>query len=221
MDPSGLIDSLHRQPVLAVLRPQSAQQAHRELEQLLAVGLVHVELAVGQQHHRLPAWTAMARRLCEAFPGLRLGAASVRRAEGLAAAVAAGLHYVVSPILDPRLLEQAQGAGLTLVPGVFSPTEVDAAVRYGCGAVKLYPASALGCGYWPSLQGPLGPLPFCIAAGGLRCGDVLPWLEAGVDAVALGHGLFDVRGQQPLLDAGLAPLLAQLPQGDNGAVLST
>jgi 2-dehydro-3-deoxyphosphogluconate aldolase/(4S)-4-hydroxy-2-oxoglutarate aldolase len=98
---------------------------------------------------------------------------------------------------------------------------VDAAVRYGCGAVKLYPASALGCGYWPSLQGPLGPLPFCIAAGGLRCGDVLPWLEAGVDAVALGHGLFDVRGQQPLLDAGLAPLLAQLPQGDNGAVLST
>ena len=139
MDPSGLIDSLHRQPVLAVLRPQSAQQAHRQLEQLLAVGLVHVELAVEQQHHRLPAWTAMARRLCEAFPGLRLGAASVRRAEGLAAAVAAGLHYVVSPILDPRLLEQAQGAGLTLVPGVFSPTEVDAAVRYGCGAVKLYP----------------------------------------------------------------------------------
>ncbi len=221
MDPSGLIDSLHRQPVLAVLRPQSAQQAHRQLEQLLAVGLVHVELAVEQQLQRLPAWTAMARELCEAFPCLRLGAASVRRAEGLAAAAAAGLHYAVSPILDPRLLELAHGAGLTLVPGVFSPTEVDAAVRYGCGAVKLYPASALGCGYWPSLQGPLGPLPFCIAAGGLRCGDVLPWLTAGVDAVALGNGLFEVGGQEPRLDAALAPVLAQLPHGAKDGVLST
>jgi 2-dehydro-3-deoxyphosphogluconate aldolase/(4S)-4-hydroxy-2-oxoglutarate aldolase len=221
VDPSGLIDSLHRQPVLAVLRPQSVQQAHRQLEQLLAVGLVHVELAVEQQPHRLPAWTAMARELGEAFPGLRLGAASVRRAEGLAAAVAAGLHYVVSPILDPRLLELAHGAGLTLVPGVFSPTEVDAAVRYGCRAVKLYPASALGSGYWPSLQGPLGPLPFCIAAGGLRCRDVLPWLAAGVDAVALGNGLFVVQDQQSFLDPSLAPVLEQLHEGAKVDVLST
>jgi 2-dehydro-3-deoxyphosphogluconate aldolase/(4S)-4-hydroxy-2-oxoglutarate aldolase len=204
-----------------VLRPQSAQQAHRQLEQLLAVGLVHVELAVEQQPHRLPAWTAMARELSEAFPDLRLGAASVRRAEGLAAAAAAGLHYVVSPILDPRLLELAHGAGLTLVPGVFSPTEVDAAVRYGCAAVKLYPASALGRGYWPSLQGPLGPLPFCIAAGGLRCGDVLPWLAAGVDAVALGNGLFVVQDQQSFLDASLAPVLEQLHEGAKVDVLST
>ncbi len=204
-----------------MLRPQSAQQAHRQLEQLLAVGLVHVELAVEQQPHRLPAWTAMARELCEAFPDLRLGAASVRRAEGLAAAAAAGLHYVVSPILDPRLLELAHGAGLTLVPGVFSPTEVDAAVRYGCAAVKLYPASALGRGYWPSLQGPLGPLPFCIAAGGLRCGDVLPWLAAGVDAVALGNGLFVVQDQQSFLDPSLAPVLEQLHEGAKVDVLST
>jgi hypothetical protein len=47
-----------------------------------------------------------------------------------------------------------------------------------------------GIDHWRRLREPLGrPLPFCIAAGGLQRQDVLPWLEAGVDAVALGSGL--------------------------------
>ena len=136
------------------------------------------------------AWSQDASSLASEFPALRLGAASVTCLDHLEAVAAAGLAYAVSPILDPELLNRARQLGLTLVPGVQSPTEVHQAQKWGCGIVKLFPARPLGPSYWGSLAGPLGPLPFCIAAGGLACADVLPWLEQGVDAVALGGRLF-------------------------------
>ena len=226
-DPAGLLAGLRRQPLLAVLRPHTLDQARRQLEQLFAAGLCHVELAVAARDD----WVAMVRQLQRMFPSMRLGAASVCTVEQLSVVQAAGLAYAVSPIHDSRLLEQARAWSITLVPGVFTPTEVAQAVRDGAVAVKLYPAASLGPGYWPALAAPLAPLPFCIAAGGLDVADVPSWLAAGVDAVALGSTLFtevpsppSVVGSaasSPLLKPELAPLLARLATGDNPAPLST
>ena len=183
------------------------------------MGLAHVELAVEASR----AWSRDASSLASEFPALRLGAASVTCLDHLEAVAAAGLAYAVSPILDPELLNRARQLGLTLVPGVQSPTEVHQAQKWGCGIVKLFPARPLGPSYWGSLAGPLGPLPFCIAAGGLACADVLLWLEQGVDAVALGGRLFrasPAQGEEPWpsaldddpghLDPQLAGLVRQL-----------
>ena len=202
--------------MLAVLRPITIEQARGQLDQLLASGLHHVELAVRAD----AAWVGMARALQAEFPDLRLGAASVCNGAALAAVVEAGLAYAVSPILDRALLLSAAASGLTLVPGVLSPSEVASAVAWGAPAVKLFPASALGPGYWPSLAGPLGPLPFCIAAGGLRVGDVPLWLAAGVDAVALGNTLFDASPEAGL-KPDLQPLLARLTDRADAGLLST
>ena len=102
----------------------------------------------------------------------------------------AGCRYAVSPVLDPTLLEEAARRDLVLVPGVMTASEVHRARRLGCSLVKLFPAVSVGIEHWRRLREPLGePLPFCIAAGGLQRQDVLPWLQAGGDAVALGSGL--------------------------------
>lgn len=136
-------------------------------------------------------WTTQCRELIGAFPSLRFGAASIVNAEAVAAAAEAGFRYALSPILERSLLQEADVLGLTLVPGVMTPTEIQRAVALGCRLVKLFPAAALGAAYWAGVREPLGgTLPFCIAAGGLRPADVLPWLEAGVDAVALGARRF-------------------------------
>jgi len=191
------LSGLRRLPLLAVLRPNSFDQARLQLSQLQQAGLSHVELAV----QLTPEWRQMAAALVQEFPGLQLGAASVRCSAGLAAACEAGLGYAVSPILDRELMEQAAAASITLVPGVFSPTEIAAAVRWGAPAVKLYPAAALGANYWCFLAGPLHPLPFCIAAGGLAVADVEPWLAAGVNALALGSSLFAGDALDPALSS--------------------
>ncbi|WP_323270324.1 bifunctional 4-hydroxy-2-oxoglutarate aldolase/2-dehydro-3-deoxy-phosphogluconate aldolase [Synechococcus sp. CCY9201] len=206
-DPAGLIPSLRRQPLLLVLRPQAPLDAAPLLERLVELGLRHVELAFQESPH----WRPQCRELIAAFPGLRLGAASVCTVEALADCSAAGFSYVVSPILDGELVQQAAAAGITLVPGVMSPTEVHQARLLGSPLVKLFPAHALGRAYWSGLRAPLGALPFCIAAGGLSPADAIPWLRSGVDAVALGSSLSLDRsddlpcpGEEP--DAAVDPL---------------
>ena len=145
----------------------------------------HVEIAWNPNPH----WTDESRQLRETFPDLDLGVASVCGLEGVRDAVDAGFNYVVSPVLDVKLVAEATASKVAMVPGVMSPTEVHQAQGLGCPLVKLFPASALGPAYWRRLSAPLGPLPFCVAAGGLGVEDVIPWLESGVDAVALGASL--------------------------------
>ncbi|WP_371734054.1 bifunctional 4-hydroxy-2-oxoglutarate aldolase/2-dehydro-3-deoxy-phosphogluconate aldolase [Synechococcus sp. CCY 9618] len=171
-----------------VLRSWEPERLAPRLHRLQLLGVRHVEIAwrPGQ------GWSDQCRQLIAAFPELLLGAASICTPAALVAALEAGFSYGVSPVLERQLLEQAAAADFTLVPGVMTPTEVNRARSWGCPIVKLFPAVTVGMGYWRRLADPLGaPMPFCIAAGGLHPHDVRPWLEAGVDAVALGASLPD------------------------------
>lgn len=202
-----LIQSLRRQPLLVVLRPVTPLAAEPQLQRLQTLGLRHVEIAWQPG----PLWQAEMAVLVERFPDLELGAASVCEPEGVAAAAAAGCRYAVSPVLDPTLLQEAAERDLVLVPGVMTASEVHSARRLGCRLVKLFPAVSVGIDYWRRLREPLGsPLPFCIAAGGLGPADVVPWLAAGVDAVALGSGLAALLGNAEGGGAVWPELLAAL-----------
>ncbi|WP_074457065.1 bifunctional 4-hydroxy-2-oxoglutarate aldolase/2-dehydro-3-deoxy-phosphogluconate aldolase [Candidatus Synechococcus spongiarum] len=201
--------SLARQPLLAVLRPRDPQRALAEVALLQSVGWRHIELA----------WTApwlpgLVPELRERCPQVQLGAASVTTARQLGQVAAAGLPYAFMPIWQPELLLYARELGITLVPSVFTPTEVYQARCNGCTMVKLFPATTLGVHYWSRLRAPIGPLPTCIAAGGLGPETALQWLHMGaVDAVALGQQLF---GHFSLGDPALRQRLRDLVTVANG-----
>ena len=189
-----------------VLRSCEPLELLPRLQQLQGLGLRHVELAVPADPSHWHTWCGQVQDLRPQLPGLSLGAASVVRPEAVALAVEAGLAYGVAPVLDRRLFQVAQRLGWCLVPGVFSPSEVQRARRWGCRIVKLFPAASLGPTYWASLRQPLGGLPFCIAAGGIRLSEADAWWSAGVDAVALGASL-----DHPQALAQLHALLARWP----------
>ena len=197
--------SLQHQPLLLVIRPEpddleasgSGSGLLEQVQQLHAAGLRHLEVAWLDQ----PGWIGFMQRVQDNCPELNLGAASVTVAKALNDLSRLDLSYAMAPCWCPELVEQARGLGVLLVPGVFSPTEVHQAMRFGCRVVKLFPAVNLGPGYWGRLQAPLGPLPFVIAAGGLEVGDLPVWLKAGHGAVALGRR---VVGSPPAFQALLA-----------------
>jgi len=189
-----LIASLHHQPLLVVLRAKQPAALTPQIDRLAALGLRHIEIAWSDH----PGWIEQTRALALRSPEIRFGAASITTEQALRDVQAAGLAFAVSPVFDPALLALAQQLELTLVPGVFSPSEVHQAKALGCPLVKLYPAIALGPAYWRSLAGPFGGLPFCIAAGGLGPAEVAQWLSSGVDAVAIGGALSGDQAWQEL-----------------------
>ena len=199
----ALIASLAAQPILVVVRPDPTDLDGDDgpgslldhLSCLASVGLRHVEIG-WQPDGR---WCSFVGRVLQRCPSLQLGAASLLTAEALADLETCGLPFAMSPCFDPTLLERARQRGILLVPGVFSPTELQQAAAMGCGLVKLFPAVSVGVDYIQRLRAPLGPLPQVIAAGGLGVGDVDAWLTAGHAAVALGRHVIDIQGPDPAL----------------------
>lgn len=207
-DPSEwLISSLTDQPLLVVLRPESNDYQNtfestrlcHQLDQLVAAGVLHVELAWAAH----PRWTALVEAIRERHPKLRLGAASVCTLPALEEVADLGLAYAMSPLLDPELQSKARALCCVLVPGVMTPSEIRSAQALGCSLIKLFPASVLGVDYRRQISVPMGELPFMIAAGGLRCADLVPWLAAGYNAIALGRTVF----VDDALDPGMTPWL--------------
>lgn len=59
-------------------------------------------------------------------------------------AQAAGARFIVSPGLDAPTVDAARAAGLAMIPGVATASEIQAARRLGLRIVKFFPAAALG-----------------------------------------------------------------------------
>jgi Entner-Doudoroff aldolase len=122
--------------------------------------------------------------------GKVVGAGTILTVEQLDAAAAAGARYVVSPGLDPAVVRAAQERGLPILPGVATPSEVQAALGLGLTWLKAFPATWLGTGWFAHIRGPFPQARF-VATGGLNAANVGDYLAAGVRVAAVGSALED------------------------------
>jgi 2-dehydro-3-deoxyphosphogluconate aldolase/(4S)-4-hydroxy-2-oxoglutarate aldolase len=104
--------------------------------------------------------------------------------------VGAGARYVVSPVFRPAVIEASHAAGAAAMPGCFSPTEILAAWDAGADVVKVFPATALGPGYFKDVRGPL-PHVKLMPTGGVSLENAGDWIRAGAVAVGVGTALVD------------------------------
>jgi 2-dehydro-3-deoxyphosphogluconate aldolase/(4S)-4-hydroxy-2-oxoglutarate aldolase len=125
--------------------------------------------------------------------GFRVGVGTVFEARQVRECADAGATFVVGPGLVPDVVTTAQEVGIGCIPGVFTATEILAAVELGVRVVKLFPACAIGPSGIRSLRGPFPDLTF-IATGGIGIDDVGAYLESGADHIGLGSALC---GQDP------------------------
>ena len=199
----GFITSLRSQPFVVVIRPGpkdfeapfSSAPLFSLIEQLQFEGVRHIEIAWSSH----PSWMSMIKELNSTFSDIALGAASVTSNLALESVASIGLEYAMTPTWNPTLQLHARSLKQLLVPGVFSPTEIQQAKSFGCQLIKLFPASTLGIKYINNLKEPIGSIPFVIAAGGLTVKDLNPWLKQGYGAIALGRRLFKDQQVDPQL----------------------
>src|SRR5690606_2708514 len=92
--------------------------------------------------------------------------------------------------LDARVVEAARDAGLPILPGVATPSEVQLAVSLGLTWVEAFPATWLGVGWGKHIRGPVPPGAL-VATGGLGTSNVADSLAAGVRVAAVGSALED------------------------------
>jgi 2-dehydro-3-deoxyphosphogluconate aldolase/(4S)-4-hydroxy-2-oxoglutarate aldolase len=78
------------------------------------------------------------------LPGMLIGAGTVLDIDMAQRAVAAGAHFLVAPGLNLEVVEWAIKNGVPIVPGVVTPSEIEAAMSVGLRTCKFFPAGSMG-----------------------------------------------------------------------------
>ena len=129
-----------------------------------------------------------------------IGAGTVRTIDEAKAAVAAGASFLVSPGLNTDLVAWAAEADVPHLPGVLTPTEIEAALSAGAQAVKLFPISAVGPEYLDALRGPYPDLA-TVPTGGVGIDNAREYLDHGALAVGVGGSLTSAGDAQAITEA--------------------
>jgi 2-dehydro-3-deoxyphosphogluconate aldolase/(4S)-4-hydroxy-2-oxoglutarate aldolase len=174
--------------IVPAVRAANAEDALFAAEAVSRGGISIVELTM-----TVPNATELIAHLVKIHPQMVVGAGTVLDLETARACLAAGAKFITSPGLDLEIVEFAVKAGVTVIPGVLTPSEVIAAVKAGADFVKIFPCSLLGgVDYLHALKAPFPHVSF-IAAGGVNQQTAGKYLAAGATAVGIGADLVPPR----------------------------
>lgn len=158
-------------PVIPVLTVPDADMAEGLARALVSGGLPALEVTL-----RTPA-ALDAIRAMTAVDGGVVGAGTIMTPDDVVAAKEAGALFGVSPGATDRILDAAEDAGLPMLPGAATATEVMRLLERGYTMLKFFPAEASGGA--PALGSFAGPIPqvtFC-PTGGVSLNNVRDYLK--------------------------------------------
>ena len=111
---------------------------------LLADALIKGGLPCAEVTFRTAAAEESIKLMSEKFPEMLIGAGTVLSPEQVDRAVAAGASFIVSPGTNPKVVKYCKDKNIPIVPGVCTPTEVEAALELGLDTLKFFPAEPAG-----------------------------------------------------------------------------
>jgi 2-dehydro-3-deoxyphosphogluconate aldolase/(4S)-4-hydroxy-2-oxoglutarate aldolase len=105
------------------------------------------------------------------------GAGTVLTTEQVDRAVAAGAKFIVSPGLNPKVVEYCVNKGIPVTPGCSSPSDIEVALEYGLDVVKFFPAEAAGgIAMIKAMSAPYSGVKF-MPTGGINSGNINNYLS--------------------------------------------
>jgi 2-dehydro-3-deoxyphosphogluconate aldolase / (4S)-4-hydroxy-2-oxoglutarate aldolase len=148
-------------PVIPVIVLSDVSQAVPLARALVAGGIRMLEVTL-----RTPQALACIEAIARELPEAVIGAGTVRSAADVQACAMAGARFAVSPGYTHQVGQACRDAGLPLLPGVATGSEVMAAQEDGLTELKFFPAmQAGGPAMLKAWNGPFGDVRFCPTGG--------------------------------------------------------
>ncbi len=125
--------------IIPVVVLDDARDAEALGNALVAGGLPAAEVTF-----RTAAAEESIRIMASKCPGLLVGAGTVLTVDQAERAINAGAKFIVSPGLNPKVVEYCKEHHVVITPGVQTPTEIEMAMEMGLEVVKFFPAEPAG-----------------------------------------------------------------------------
>jgi 2-dehydro-3-deoxyphosphogluconate aldolase/(4S)-4-hydroxy-2-oxoglutarate aldolase len=177
-----ILESIGNSKVISIIRGIEHQAAMEVISALKKGGISCLEVTMNTKQSL--AIIEQARN----DESLFVGAGTVLDLDMARQSISAGAQFVLSPLLDTKVIEYCLSCDVLPVPGVFTPTELYSAHCAGAPLLKIFPAGSVGPQYIKDLLGPFNGMKL-LPVGGVSLENTAAFMQAGSFAVGVGSYL--------------------------------
>ncbi len=167
-----ILSQLQQIGIVPVVKIDDASKAEGLAQAMIAGGIPCAEVTF-----RTDAAEEAIGRISKAFPQMLVGAGTVINVELAKKAVQAGAKFIVSPGFNPSVVDWCIANNVPVVPGVCTPSDIEAGLSRGLTTLKFFPAEASGgIDMLKNFAGPFPNLTF-MPTGGIGLGNVTSYAK--------------------------------------------
>jgi 2-dehydro-3-deoxyphosphogluconate aldolase/(4S)-4-hydroxy-2-oxoglutarate aldolase len=158
--------------IVPVVKIDDATKAEGLAKAMLDGGIPCIEITF-----RTAAAEEAIKRVTKAYPEMLVGAGTVINVEFAEKAVAAGAKFIVAPGFNPSVVDWCIERNVPILPGVCTPSDIEAGLSRGLSTLKFFPAEASGgVNMLKNFAGPFPNLTF-IPTGGIGLHNILDYAK--------------------------------------------
>jgi len=167
-----MIKKLKQIGIIPVAKLENPAHAIPLAKALLKGGIPCIEITF-----RSAAAEESIKRISQELPEILVGAGTILTVEQVKSASRAGAKFLVTPGFNSKIVDFAQAEGISIFPGVNSPTNIEAALEKGLKVLKFFPAEQSGgCEMLKAFSGPYQKVKF-IPTGGININNLNDYLS--------------------------------------------
>jgi 2-dehydro-3-deoxyphosphogluconate aldolase/(4S)-4-hydroxy-2-oxoglutarate aldolase len=214
MDKTLILGQISQSGVVPVIRTESVSIAERLIEAVIVGGVDCVEITM-----TIPdAISLIGETVRKVGSRIAIGAGTVCSADDADRCIDAGASFIVSPFTNVAVIDACRKAGVLVVSGALTPSEIFAAWRARADVVKVFPANALGGPRYIRSIKAVFPQIKLIPTGGVTLENAPEFISAGAFAVGIGSELADpqlLAAGPEAISANTAKFLAAVAAASN------
>ncbi len=169
---NDLLKRLSKIGIVPVVTIHNADLAENLAQALCKGGLPCAEITF-----RTEAAAEAIKRIIAKYPDMCVGAGTVLTIQQVDVAVEAGAKFIVSPGLNPKIVQYCQKKGVLMIPGTSCPSDLEIALELGLDTVKFFPAEQSGgIAKIKAMSAPYGGLKF-MPTGGINAENLNSYLS--------------------------------------------
>lgn len=183
----AFLDHILQNKIVAIVRGIHPNDVIKIAHALLAGGVTTMEVTMNSFN----ALTVIEQLSKEMKDKMLIGAGTVLDEKMTNEVIDAGARFIISPIVDKKIIKATKKRGAVSIPGAFTPTEIFKAYSFGGDIVKVFPASS-NVSYIKEVRAPLPQIPL-MPTGGISLENIQDFKKAGAVAFGIGGALVNAK----------------------------
>lgn len=178
-------ERFHQIPIVGIMRNIPPQHLETMVKLYASAGLKTLEITMNSDN----AAETISNLVNNFGHDLNIGAGTVCSSKDLEIALNAGAQFIVTPVLNKKVIKTCVAKQVPIFPGAYTPSEIYKAWRWGASMVKIFPATKLGPEFIKDVLAPLNQVKL-LPTGGISLDNFTHYLKAGATGLGVGSEIF-------------------------------